>query len=128
MVTIGLAFDEEDSMPAGGREAQPDVFCFHAGTTKGGLRGYDSGETIEETSTHGGGEPEAARALAGGRCSSPTAPRWRHRGRAVHPGPHHLRRLLDRVLDRATADRARDHGGRRRVRAALHTSEEEAEP
>jgi len=48
MVTIGLAFDEEDS----GRvvaEAQPDVFCFHAGTTKGGRRGFDAGETIEET-------------------------------------------------------------------------------
>ena len=30
-------------------QAQPDIFCFHAGTTKGGLRGYDSGETIEET-------------------------------------------------------------------------------
>jgi predicted TIM-barrel enzyme len=25
------------------------VFCFHAGTTKGGLRGFDAGETIEET-------------------------------------------------------------------------------
>ena len=30
-------------------EAKPDLFCFHAGTTKGGLKGYDSGETIEET-------------------------------------------------------------------------------
>ena len=30
-------------------EARPDVFCFHAGTTKGGLTGYDSGETIDET-------------------------------------------------------------------------------
>ena len=48
MVTIGLAFDEEDSCQLVS-EAQPDVFCFHAGTTKGGLRGYDSGETIEET-------------------------------------------------------------------------------
>lgn len=48
MVTIGLAFDEEDSL-AMVEKAQPDVFCFHAGTTKGGLRGYDSGETIEET-------------------------------------------------------------------------------
>ena len=29
-------------------EAQPDLFCFHAGTTKGGrLTGYDSGETID---------------------------------------------------------------------------------
>ncbi len=47
-VTIGLAFDEEDSCQLV-EEAQPDVFCFHAGTTKGGLRGYDSGETIEQT-------------------------------------------------------------------------------
>ena len=30
-------------------EARPHVFCFHAGTTKGGRRGYDSGEKIEET-------------------------------------------------------------------------------
>jgi len=30
-------------------EAQPDIFCFHAGTTKGGLKGYDSGETLEQT-------------------------------------------------------------------------------
>lgn len=48
MVTIGLAFDEEDSIRMV-EEGQPDIFCFHAGTTKGGLRGYDSGETIEET-------------------------------------------------------------------------------
>jgi predicted TIM-barrel enzyme len=47
-VTIGLAFDEEDSCRVVA-EAQPDVFCFHAGTTKGGLRGFDAGETIEET-------------------------------------------------------------------------------
>ena len=48
MVTIGLAFDEEDSVRLVD-EAQPDVFCFHAGTTKGGRVGYDSGETIEQT-------------------------------------------------------------------------------
>ena len=48
MVTIGLAFDQEDSCRMV-EEAQPDVFCFHAGTTKGGLTGYDSGETIEVT-------------------------------------------------------------------------------
>jgi predicted TIM-barrel enzyme len=48
MVTIGLAFDEEDSVRVV-EEAQPDIFCFHAGTTKGGLRGFDSGETIAET-------------------------------------------------------------------------------
>lgn len=48
MVTIGLGFDVEDSLRLVER-ARPDVFCFHAGTTKGGLTGYDSGETIAET-------------------------------------------------------------------------------
>src|SRR6185503_19255258 len=48
MVSIGLAFDEEDSC-AMVEQAQPDIFCFHAGTTKGGRRGFDSGETIAET-------------------------------------------------------------------------------
>ncbi len=48
MVSIGLAFDEEDSLRVVG-EAQPDIFCFHAGTTRGGLKGYDSGESIEQT-------------------------------------------------------------------------------
>jgi predicted TIM-barrel enzyme len=48
MVTIGLAFDEEDSIRMV-EESQPDIFCYHAGTTKGGLKGYDSGETIDIT-------------------------------------------------------------------------------
>jgi predicted TIM-barrel enzyme len=48
MVTIALAFDLEDSLRVV-EQAWPDVFCFHAGTTKGGLMGYDSGEVIQET-------------------------------------------------------------------------------
>ena len=48
MVTVAVAFDEEDSLQVI-EVARPDLFCFHAGTTKGGRRGYDSGETIEET-------------------------------------------------------------------------------
>ena len=48
MVTVALAFDLEDSLQIV-EEADPDIFCFHAGTTKGGLMGYDSGETIQET-------------------------------------------------------------------------------
>ncbi len=48
MVSIGLAFTMEDSIRIM-KEAQPDIFCFHAGTTKGGLTGYDSGEKIEQT-------------------------------------------------------------------------------
>jgi len=47
-VTVGLAFDLEDSIQMIESSA-PDLFCFHAGTTKGGLRGYDTGETIDET-------------------------------------------------------------------------------
>ncbi len=48
LVSIALAFDLEDSVEVV-EKARPDVFCFHAGTTKGGLRGFDSGETVEET-------------------------------------------------------------------------------
>lgn len=47
-VTVGLAFDMQDSLELA-RGAKPDIFCFHAGTTKGGRTGYDSGETIAET-------------------------------------------------------------------------------
>ena len=48
MLTIGVAFDLEDSLQMV-EEAQPDIFCYHAGTTKGGLTGYDSGEGIQST-------------------------------------------------------------------------------
>lgn len=48
MVSVALAFDLEDSIQVV-EQAKPDIFCFHAGTTKGGLMGYDSGETIQET-------------------------------------------------------------------------------
>jgi predicted TIM-barrel enzyme len=47
MVSVGLAFTMEDSRRLVG-EAQPDLFCFHCGTTQGGLKGYDSGEKIEQ--------------------------------------------------------------------------------
>ena len=48
MVTIGLAFTLEDSIRICA-EAKPHIFCYHAGTTKGGIKGYDNGMTIEET-------------------------------------------------------------------------------
>lgn len=47
MVTIGLAFTIEDSIRIM-TEAEPDIFCFHCGTTQGGIKGYDSGETIQQ--------------------------------------------------------------------------------
>jgi predicted TIM-barrel enzyme len=48
MVAIGLAFTEADSIRIVA-EARPHIFCYHAGTTKGGLVGYDSGIDIEQT-------------------------------------------------------------------------------
>ena len=48
LVTVALAFDMEDSLQVV-EQARPDIFCFHAGTTRGGMTGYDSGETIAET-------------------------------------------------------------------------------
>jgi predicted TIM-barrel enzyme len=48
MVTIGLAFTPEDAVEIV-EGARPHIFCYHAGTTKGGLTGYDKGETIQET-------------------------------------------------------------------------------
>jgi len=48
MVTIGLGFTLEDSLRVCA-EAKPHIFCYHAGTTKGGISGYDSGLTIEQT-------------------------------------------------------------------------------
>ncbi|MFQ5503893.1 MAG: phosphoenolpyruvate hydrolase family protein [Planctomycetota bacterium] len=62
MVSVGLAFDEEDSRQLV-EEARPDIFCFHAGTTKGGRKGYDSGETIEETARRTEEVNEMARQL-----------------------------------------------------------------
>ena len=110
MVTIGLAFDEEDSIRLV-EEAQPDIFCFHAGTTKGGLRGYDSGETIEETARRTEEANQKLRAAqerhhpGGARRRDGVAGR-----RPVHPRSHELRRLLDRLVHRTPADRARRLG------------------
>ena len=48
MVTIGLGFTLEDSLSIC-EQAKPHIFCYHAGTTKGGISGYDNGMTIEQT-------------------------------------------------------------------------------
>lgn len=48
MVTIGLAFTPEDALDIC-KQAKPHIFCYHAGTTKGGISGYDNGSTIEQT-------------------------------------------------------------------------------
>jgi predicted TIM-barrel enzyme len=51
MVAIGLAFTEADSIRIVD-EARPHIFCYHAGTTKGGLVGYDNGIDIHETAAN----------------------------------------------------------------------------
>ena len=62
MVTIGLAFTMEDSLELVG-QAKPHIFCYHAGTTKGGLSGYDKGVTIEETAAESEEVYQAVRSL-----------------------------------------------------------------
>jgi len=62
MVTVALAFDMEDSLRVV-EQARPDIFCFHAGTTKGGLVGYESGEAIEETARRSEEVYEAVRQI-----------------------------------------------------------------
>ena len=60
---IGVAFDEADSMELV-EHARPDVFCFHAGTTKGGRIGYDSGESIESTAARSRAVNERVKQIA----------------------------------------------------------------
>ena len=62
MVSIGLAFTMEDSL-AVVEGARPHIFCYHAGTTKGGIRGYDSGLTIEQTAEQTEAVYEAVRKI-----------------------------------------------------------------
>lgn len=62
MVTIGLSFTMEDALElvAG---AKPHIFCYHAGTTKGGLTGYDNGSTIADTAAETESVFEAVRKI-----------------------------------------------------------------
>jgi predicted TIM-barrel enzyme len=47
-ITSTMPFDVEDSVKTV-EIAKPDIYCFHAGTTYGGLIGYDTPYTLEET-------------------------------------------------------------------------------
>lgn len=62
MVTIGLAFTAEDALRIA-TEARPHIFCYHAGTTKGGRTGYDNGTTIADTAADTEAVFEAVRAI-----------------------------------------------------------------
>ena len=142
MVTIGLAFDEEDSCRVVA-EAQPDVFCFHAGTTKGGRRGFDAGETIEETARRteavnqklqasqarphprrargrdgdAGGGPVHARSHDAATGSGPDRPPSGSRSRRPSRRP---RRALPPCASRPRAERPSHAQGHRRPRHPRH--------
>jgi predicted TIM-barrel enzyme len=62
MVSIGLAFDKEDALEIVSA-ARPHIFCYHAGTTKGGLSGYDNGSTIADTAAETEDVYEAVRVI-----------------------------------------------------------------
>jgi predicted TIM-barrel enzyme len=47
MLTIGYAFNEEDTERLM-RDAEPDIFIFHAGITRGGSTGYEAGRSLQE--------------------------------------------------------------------------------
>lgn len=48
LISVGLAFTVQDSLQIV-EQARPHVFCYHAGTTKGGRTGYQDGRTIADT-------------------------------------------------------------------------------
>jgi predicted TIM-barrel enzyme len=51
MLSVGYAFNEVDTerlMPG----AAPDIYIFHAGITRGGSTGYDSGRSLEDMAAH----------------------------------------------------------------------------
>ncbi len=48
MISIAMPFNLEDSIKMV-EEVKPDIYCFHAGTTKGGLIGFDTPYSLEDT-------------------------------------------------------------------------------
>jgi len=49
LLTIGYAFNETDTEEMMGK-ADPDIYIFHAGITRGGTTGYTGGSSLEEMS------------------------------------------------------------------------------
>jgi predicted TIM-barrel enzyme len=47
MLTVGYAFNEEDTVRLI-KGANPDIYIFHAGITRGGSTGYEGGSSLEE--------------------------------------------------------------------------------
>jgi predicted TIM-barrel enzyme len=47
LLTIGYAFNEDDTILLM-TKADPDIFIFHAGITRGGTTGYEGGSSLKE--------------------------------------------------------------------------------
>ncbi len=62
MLSIGYAFNEEDTERLM-READPDIFIFHAGITGGGSTGYGGGSSREDTAKRSQLHFEVARSI-----------------------------------------------------------------
>lgn len=62
MLTLGYAFNEEDTRLLM-READPDIFIFHAGITRGGSTGYEGGSSCEDTAKRSQHHFEIARSI-----------------------------------------------------------------
>ena len=119
MVSVGLAFDMEDSIRMI-EEAAPDVFCFHARNHQGRYSWLRLGRNDRgDGRAHRGSVRKSPR-------DQPADDPHRARGsdgepgrRAIHAQPHQRERVLDGLFDRAPADRARGIGHGSRVSRAV---------
>ena len=62
LLTIGYAFNEDDTRVLM-TKADPDIFIFHAGITRGGTTGYGGGSSLEETARRSQHHFEVARKI-----------------------------------------------------------------
>lgn len=51
MLTIGMAFNEEDTVRLM-EGAAPDIYIYHAGITRGGMTGYEGAQSLEDMAVH----------------------------------------------------------------------------
>jgi predicted TIM-barrel enzyme len=62
LLTIGYAFNETDAERLM-REAEPDIFIYHAGITRGGTTGYSASQSLEDMARRSQAHYELARSF-----------------------------------------------------------------
>ena len=103
MVTVGAGL-RRGGQPAAGRRGAARHLLLPRRHDQGRPEGLRLGRDDRgDRRAHGGGEPEAAGAEEGHHPGRARRRDGDARGRAVHARPHHLRRLLDRLVHRAPA-------------------------